>query len=104
MARQNKLGNNERRETRQEVAGRTQRHRPRSIKILREGTIARTAFRISPSNLLQSEAGSIHEKIGDYGDTERFARMAALMAMLGDEINDYGSAMHSELQRQLDEK
>jgi hypothetical protein len=30
--------------------------------------------------------------------------MAALMAMLGDEINDYGSAIHSELQRQLDEK
>lgn len=30
--------------------------------------------------------------------------MAALMAMLGDEINDYGSAIHSELQRQLDKK
>lgn len=87
----------------QEVVCRIPRHRPKNIKILREG-IARTAFRISPSNLLQSEAGSIHENIGDYGDTERFARMAALMAMLGDEINDYGSAIHSELQRQLEEE
>ena len=88
----------------QELAGRIQIYRPQSIKILRDGPAARTAFRISPSNLPQSEAGSIHEHISDYGDTERFARMAALMAMLGDEINDYGSAMHSELQRQLDEK
>lgn len=70
----------------QQVAGRIQRHRPQSIKILRDGPIARTAFRISPSNLPQSEAGSIHDNISDYCDTERFARMAALMAMLGDEI------------------
>jgi hypothetical protein len=104
MARQNRLGNKEGREIGQEIAGRIQRHRPQSIEIPRDGPRARTTFRISPSNLPQSEAGSIHESISDYGDTERFARMAALMAMLGDEINDYGSAIHSELQRQLDEK
>jgi hypothetical protein len=52
----------------------------------------------------QSETGSIHDNVSDYSDTERFARMAALMAMLGDEINDYGSRIHCELQQQIDEK
>lgn len=69
MARQIRSGDNEGREMVQQIPGRIQRHKPRSIKILRDGPIARTAFRISPSSVPQSEAGSIHETISDYGDT-----------------------------------
>jgi hypothetical protein len=86
-----------------EAAGGVQKRRPLEIKVLREGT-AKTPFRSSPSMLPRSEYGSIHQNVSDYSDTERFARMAALMAMLRDEINDYGCAIHSELQRQIDER
>lgn len=48
----------------------------------RDGRLARTPFWTSLRNLPQSEVGSIHENICDYSDKERFARMAACMAML----------------------
>jgi hypothetical protein len=86
-----------------ELTGGVQKHRPLEIKVLREA-IAKRPFRSSPSLLPRSEYGSIHKNVSDSSDTERFARMAALMAMLGDEINDYGSAIHFELQRQIDER
>ncbi len=106
MARQDRSGDNQGREVVQQVAGRIQRHRPQNIEILRDGPIARTASGSHPATCLRAKL-AVSTKVSvimAYGDTERFARMAALMAMLGHEINGYGSANHSELERQVDKK
>ncbi|KAE9371064.1 hypothetical protein N431DRAFT_289404, partial [Stipitochalara longipes BDJ] len=79
------------------------RNAPSEIKILPQNKISKKPFRKSPSTPYHSEGRNKHENVSDYSDTERFARTAALMAMHGDEINDYGSAIHLELRRQIDD-
>ncbi|PMD36342.1 hypothetical protein L207DRAFT_533201 [Hyaloscypha variabilis F] len=78
------------------------RNAPPEIKIIPRDKIIKKPFRRSPSTPYQSEAGNKHKDVTDYSDTERFARTAALMAMHGDEINEYGSAIHLEFRRQID--
>jgi hypothetical protein len=82
---------------------RVQRPEPLDLAAIQDVGGSKRPFRVSP-NTIRSDHGSIHENVSDFSDTERFARMVALMAMLGDEINDYGSAIHSELQRQIDDR
>jgi hypothetical protein len=82
--------------------GRRKRTAPQNIEVVKQ-TVFKKHYRTSPSIAHQSEAGSIRN-VSDYSDTERFARTAALMAMLGDEINDYGSAIQSELQKRMEQR
>jgi hypothetical protein len=81
------------------------RSTPQGLKIQRHKTSKRP-FRGFPKRFSGSRlsSGDEAENVSDNSNAEIFAQMAALMAMLGDEINDYGSAIHSELQRQIEEK
>jgi hypothetical protein len=79
---------------------------PEHLKIQKRRS-SKTHFRGSPSLEARVARLSLEDMAEDgtgNSDAERFARTAALMAMLGDEINDYGSAIHSELQRQIEER
>jgi hypothetical protein len=78
-------------------------HRNRPAEIAVRGSPGHPAQNEDANMLDNSPAGGEAGNVNGNNDAERFAITAALMAKLGDEINEYGSAIHNELQRQMAE-